>query len=283
MERERRGRWITSFWHLEQYFEAFDIDDEEENVQMMIMYLDIATLWWRHRYTDRCNVKTEPHDLASIMEIVERLEDFKQGERPRSLRHKRTKDGGDSRSKSGSPKVTDDEQRRDKGRCRHHKRENKHEGSCEWGDSRDHKAHAGPIKGCFYCAGLHYRRYSPHKGKMIAFLDYVPQEAQRQQGGFFQQRQGGTHGGIVDGQCVRATDEEVVKNINLRIDGWTRKAHFNIIDMDELGVVLGMDFVEKLSATLNPYCRVMMMAGKDCQPEWMIPLVSKGGVDARKG
>ncbi|KAK3004250.1 LOW QUALITY PROTEIN: hypothetical protein RJ639_018985 [Escallonia herrerae] len=54
----------------------------------------------------------------------------------------------------------------------------------------------------------------------------------------------------------------VVKNVDLRISGWTRKANFNIIDMDELGVVLGMDFMEKSSAMLNPYCGMMMMADK---------------------
>ncbi|KAK3015343.1 hypothetical protein RJ639_007286 [Escallonia herrerae] len=66
----------------------------------------------------------------------------------------------------------------------------------------------------------------------------------------------------------------VIKNIDLRIDGWTGKADFNIIDMDELGLVLGMDFIEKSTATLNPYYGVMMMAGKEGQPEWMLPLVS---------
>ncbi|KAK3016144.1 hypothetical protein RJ639_007455 [Escallonia herrerae] len=52
---------------------------------------------------------------------------------------------------------------------------------------------------------------------------------------------------------------------------WTRKADINNIDMDELG----MDFMEKSSATLNTYCGVLMMAGKEGQPEWMILLVSK--------
>ncbi|KAK3035998.1 hypothetical protein RJ639_031171 [Escallonia herrerae] len=37
----------------------------------------------------------------------------------------------------------------------------------------------------------------------------------------------------------------VFKNVDLRIDGWTGKKDFNIIDMDELGVVLGMDFMKK--------------------------------------
>ncbi|KAK3023270.1 hypothetical protein RJ639_044436 [Escallonia herrerae] len=55
----------------------------------------------------------------------------------------------------------------------------------------------------------------------------------------------------------------IVKNADLRIGGWTGKADLNIIGMDELGVVLGMDFMENSSATLNPYCGLMMMAGKD--------------------
>ncbi|KAK3014285.1 hypothetical protein RJ639_009692 [Escallonia herrerae] len=75
----------------------------------------------------------------------------------------------------------------------------------------------------------------------------------------------------------------VVKNVDLRIDGWTGKADFNIIDMDELGLVLKMDFMKKSSAMLNPYCGVMMMVGKEDQPEWMISLVSKDEADARKG
>ncbi|KAK2968975.1 hypothetical protein RJ640_012429 [Escallonia rubra] len=121
----------------------------------------VATELWRK----------EPHDLTSVMAIVERLEDFKQGERPRSPRHKRAKDGGDGRSKSGLPNATNDERSGDEGRCRHHKEEEKHEGSRKRGDSCDHKAHVGPRGGCFYCAGLHYIRDCPHKGKMIAFLE----------------------------------------------------------------------------------------------------------------
>ncbi|KAK3004170.1 hypothetical protein RJ639_018480 [Escallonia herrerae] len=75
----------------------------------------------------------------------------------------------------------------------------------------------------------------------------------------------------------------VVNNVDLRIDGWTGKANFNIINMDELRVVLGMDFMEKLSTMLNPYSGMMMMASKEGQLEWMIQLVSKDRADARKG
>ncbi|KAK2972281.1 hypothetical protein RJ640_014339 [Escallonia rubra] len=105
------------------------------------------------------------------MVIFERLGDFKQRERPRSPRHERAKDGGDGRSKSGSPKAIDDEQSGDKVRRRHHKEEKKHEGSRKHGNSRDHKASVGPRRECFYCACPHYGKDCPHKGKMIAFLE----------------------------------------------------------------------------------------------------------------
>ncbi|KAK3041815.1 hypothetical protein RJ639_000331 [Escallonia herrerae] len=92
-----------------------------------------------------------------------------------------------------------------------------------------------------------------------------------------------------DGSWFTAVNAEerptkgVFKNVDLRINIWIGKANFNIIDMDELRVVLGMDFMEKSSTTLNPYYGVMMMAGKEGQPKWMIPLVSKDGANARKG
>ncbi|KAK3029958.1 hypothetical protein RJ639_037913 [Escallonia herrerae] len=230
--RSRRiGAVDNFFWHLERYFEALDIDDEAEKVQMTMIKKAVLS-GDRRRYGDdqpstaKAKGKhlrqwvaielrrREPQDLVSAMAIVERLEEFKQDERSRSPRHECGKDGGDGMSKSGSPKATDDERSRDEGRCRHHKGEKKHEEVAS-------------------------RRYCPHK--------------------------------------------EVVKNVDLRIDGWTRKADLNIIDMDELGVVLGMDLMEKSSTALNTYCGVMMMAGKEGQPEWMILLVSKGGADARKG
>ncbi|KAK2985344.1 hypothetical protein RJ640_008695 [Escallonia rubra] len=79
--------------------------------------------------------RRETHDLTSVMANVERLEDFKQGERPRSPRHEHAKYGGNGRSKSGSPKVTDDERSGDERRFRHNKEEKKHEGSRKRGDS----------------------------------------------------------------------------------------------------------------------------------------------------
>ncbi|KAK3027447.1 hypothetical protein RJ639_041053 [Escallonia herrerae] len=56
----REARQVDNlFWHLERYFEALDIDDEKEKVQMVVIYLnDTAALRWRRRYTDGYNVKT---------------------------------------------------------------------------------------------------------------------------------------------------------------------------------------------------------------------------------
>ncbi|KAK2999224.1 hypothetical protein RJ639_023579 [Escallonia herrerae] len=223
--------------------------------------------------------RREPHNLASAMVIVVRLEDFKQGKRSRSPRHERAKDGGDGRSKNGSSKATDDEGSRDEGRRRHHKGKKKHEGSRK--------------------QGPHYRRYCPHKGKNNKKRRGLPSgcwEESRSTCGYRGYPQLHESKGcrvawakIKDESWFTTVNAEerstkgVVKNVDLRIDGWRGKADFNIIDMDELGVVLGMDFIKKSSTTLNPYCGVMMMAGKEGQPEWMISLVSKDGADACKG
>ncbi|KAK3015833.1 hypothetical protein RJ639_006010 [Escallonia herrerae] len=280
----REARQVDNlFWHLERYFEVLDIDDEKEKVQTVVMYLnDTTALRWRRRYIDGCDIKTwekfkrelqrqfyldsvndkpwtaeaegsiheyvneysalmlkipemserqrlcfffdglqywvatelqrrEPHDLASAMMIVERLGDFKQCERLRSPRHERAKGRGDSRSKSGSPKATDDERNEDEGRRRQHKGEKKHGGSHKQGDSRDYKAHGG-----------------------------LEEDASTVQ--------------------VRIAGGIALTRESSRI--WTGKKDFNIIDMDELGVVLGMDFMKKLSTTLNPYCGVMMMSNQ---------------------
>ncbi|KAK3010293.1 LOW QUALITY PROTEIN: hypothetical protein RJ639_010798 [Escallonia herrerae] len=277
------------------------------------------------------------------------FKDFKQGERPKSPGHDRAKDGEDGRSKSGSPKATDDELGGDNGRRRHHKEEKKHEGSHKQGDSRDHKAHRGLIRECFYYAGPYCGRYCPYNEKMIAFLekhkgskgDSSSSDGEARMGtlqmvnAFVQKSKkeaakekkrkkrrgllyatmdvarktqealvdtGATHNFMSlrvtewlglkptkDGSWFTTVNTKerptkgVIKNVDLRISGWTEKADFNIIDMDELGVVLGMDFMEKSSTTLNPYCGVMMMVGKEDQSEWMIPLVSKDGANACKG
>ncbi|KAK3024414.1 hypothetical protein RJ639_043372 [Escallonia herrerae] len=66
--------------------------------QQLCFFIDGLQQWGR-----------EPHDLASAMAIIERLEDFKQRERSRSLRHECAKSRGDRRLKSDSPKAIDDE------------------------------------------------------------------------------------------------------------------------------------------------------------------------------
>ncbi|KAK2984379.1 hypothetical protein RJ640_002765 [Escallonia rubra] len=134
--------------------------------QRLCFFIDGLQQWFATELRRR-----EPHDLAFAMVIFERLGDFKQRERPRSPRHERAKDGGDGRSKSGSPKAIDDERSGDKVHRRHHKEEKKHEGSHKHGNSRDHKARVGPRRECFYCACPHYGKDCPHKGKMIAFLE----------------------------------------------------------------------------------------------------------------
>ncbi|KAK3037279.1 hypothetical protein RJ639_029691 [Escallonia herrerae] len=321
----REARQVDNFfWHLERYFEALDIDDEEEQVNSRLTVLEWKvdvlaeelddlieervvhfTKWEVQRHKDLKGQVTElqeelatckkeltratrlqywvatelqrrePHDLASAMVIVERLEDFEQRERPRSPRHERAKSEGDGRSKSGSPKVTDDERNGDKGRRRHHKGEKKHEGSCKQGDSRDYKAHGGleedastvqvRIAGVLVDTGATHNFMIP---RVAEWLGLKPTK----DGSWFM---------IVN--IEERPTKGVVKNVNLRTGGWTWKADFNIVDMDELGVVLEMEFMEKSSITLNPYCGVMMMAGKKGQPKWMIPLVSKDGANARKG
>ncbi|KAK3012857.1 hypothetical protein RJ639_008820 [Escallonia herrerae] len=230
----REARQLDNrFWHLERYFEVLNIDDEKENVQTLVMYLnDRAALRWRRRYTDGCDIKTWEKFKRELQRqfYLDSVND-----KPWMTEA----EGSIRESKSGSPKATDDERNEDEGRRRHHKGEKKHGGSLKQGESHDYKAHGGPRRGCFYGAGPHCGRYCQHKG--------------------------------------------VIKNVDLRICRWTGKKDFNIIDMDEFGVVLGMDFMEKSSTTLNPYCGVMIMAGKEGQPEWMIPLVSKDGANARKG
>ncbi|KAK3039224.1 hypothetical protein RJ639_027928 [Escallonia herrerae] len=132
--------------------------------QRLCFFIDGLQQWVAIEFWRR-----EPHDLASAMAIIERLKDFKKGERLRSPTHERAKDGGDGRLKSCSPKATDDEQSGDKGH-RHHRKGKKHEESHKQGDSRDHKAHGRPRGGCFYCASSLYGRYCLHKGNMLHSL-----------------------------------------------------------------------------------------------------------------
>ncbi|KAK3009922.1 hypothetical protein RJ639_011492 [Escallonia herrerae] len=234
-----------------------DIPEMSER-QRLCFFIDGLQQWVATELRQR-----EPHDLASTMAIVERLEDFKQGKRPRSPRHERAKDGGDGRSKSGSPKATDDERSGDeksKEEIAKKKKSKKKRGLLY--ATMDV---AGKTQEALVDTGASHNFMSPRVAEWLRLKL------------------------TKDGSWFTAMNAEeqpmngVFKNVDLRIDEWTGKADFNIIDMDELGVVLGMDFMEKSSTTRNPYCGVMMMAGKEGQPEWMIPLVSKDGADARKG
>ncbi|KAK3006870.1 hypothetical protein RJ639_015535 [Escallonia herrerae] len=250
--------------------------------------------------------RREPHDLASAMMIVERLGDFKHCERLRSPRHERAKGRGDGRLKSGSPKATDDERNEDEGRP-HYRKDcphkgnmiaflEKHKGSKGDSSSSDEEARMGTLQ--MVNAFVQKSKEETAKGKkskkrrnlLYAMVDIAKktQEALVDTGAthnFMSPRVAKWLGlkPTKDGSWFTAVNVEeqptkgVVKNVDLRINEWTGNANFNIIDMDELGVVLGMDFMEKLSDTLNPYCGVMMMV------EWMISLVSKDGADARKG
>ncbi|KAK3007263.1 hypothetical protein RJ639_015664 [Escallonia herrerae] len=240
----REARQVDNFFrHLKRYFEAFDINDEEEKVQTTVTLriqlpyesaedtTMINLRWLRPKGNIREYVKEylalmlkilemserqrlcffidglqqwfatefqrkEPHDLASAMVIVERLEDFKQRERPRSPRHK---------SKEEVAKGKKSKKRRD----------------------------------------LFYTTVDVAKKTQEALVDT-----------------GATHNFISprivewlglkstkDESWITAVDDEEPLTKRVR----TGKADINIIAMDELGVVLGTDFMEKSSATLNPY------------------------------
>ena len=50
-------------WHMERYFEAITLTDEEAKVRTTTFYLtDTTTLWWRWRFADIekdiCTIKT---------------------------------------------------------------------------------------------------------------------------------------------------------------------------------------------------------------------------------
>ena len=51
---QRDAREVDNFlWHMEQYFKAISLEDEQMKVQTAILYLkDTATLWWRRRHGD---------------------------------------------------------------------------------------------------------------------------------------------------------------------------------------------------------------------------------------
>ncbi|KAK3039567.1 hypothetical protein RJ639_027711 [Escallonia herrerae] len=223
------------------------------------------------------------------MAIVERLEDFEQGERPRSPRHKYAKDRGDGRSKTGSHKATDDEQSgtRDvtaitKGRRSIREVTSGHKGSNGDSSNSNGEARMGELQ--MFNAFVQKSKEEAAKGKkskkrrdlLYVMVDVVgnTQEAHVDTGAILNfmsprvewlrlkpTKDGGWFTVV---NAKERLAKGVVKNVDLRINEWTGNADFNIIDMDELGVVLGIDFMEKSSTRLNPYCRVMMMV--ECIP-----------------
>ncbi|KAK3022137.1 hypothetical protein RJ639_045276 [Escallonia herrerae] len=143
------------------YVKVYSAPEMSER-QQLCFFIDWLQQWVATKLRRR-----EPHDLASAMAIIEKLEDFKQCDRPRSPRHERAKDEGYGRSKSCLPKATNDEWSGDEGHRRHHIGKKKHGKSHKRGDSRDHKAHGGLRRECFYCAG----KDCLHKGKITTFLE----------------------------------------------------------------------------------------------------------------
>ncbi|KAK3021218.1 hypothetical protein RJ639_046637 [Escallonia herrerae] len=234
----REARHVDNFfWHLERYFKALDIDDEEEK-----QWVATELRQW------------EPHDLASAMAIVKRLEDFKQGERPKSPRHERAKDGGD-----------DPHYRKD---CQHKGKMiaflEKHKGSKGDSSSSNGEARMGALQMVnSFVQKSEEETVKGKKSKKRRSLLYASVDvAERTQEAFVDTE--ATHNFMIpriaewlglkpikDGSWLTTVNAEerptkgVVKNVDLRIGEWTGKADFNIIDMDELGVVLGMEFMEK--------------------------------------
>ncbi|KAK3027809.1 hypothetical protein RJ639_041977 [Escallonia herrerae] len=291
----REARQVDNFfWHLKRYFEALNIDDYEEKVQTMVMYLtDTTALWWRRRYMDGYDVKMwekfKPElqrqfysESVEDMMMINLLRLRQKGSIRESWKTSSNVRGRDLQGTS-VPKI---------GETIGQRVASPRQPMMSGVGTKDV---AGIIKG-----RKNMREVATRVTLMTTRLVGGPEEdASTVQ----------TQEVLVDTKAIhnfmipRVADwlglkltkdgswftvmnakeqltKGVIKNVDLRIDGWTGKADFNIIDMDELGVVLWMDFMENLSATLNPYCEVM--TGKEGQPEWMIPLVSKDAAHARK-
>ncbi|KAK3041340.1 hypothetical protein RJ639_002321 [Escallonia herrerae] len=257
--------------------------------------------------------QNKSHNLASAMAIVKRLEDFEQrrhrhhkGEK----KHEGSRKQGDSRDYKayGGPREgcfygADPHYRKD---CQHKGKMigflKKHKGSKGDSSSSNGEAHIGALHMVNAFVQKSKEETAKKKkskkrwGLLYATVDVAgkTQEVLVDTGAkhnFMSSRVVELLGlkPTKDGSWFMAVNTEerptkgVIKRVNLRIDRWPWKANFNIIDMDELGVVLGIDFMEKSSITFNPYCGMMMMVGKEGQPECMILLVSKDGANAHKG
>ncbi|KAK2996399.1 hypothetical protein RJ639_026251, partial [Escallonia herrerae] len=288
MEQERRGRWITSFGTWSDTFEALDIDDEKEKVQTVVMYLtDTAASWWRHRYTDGCDVKMwekfkrelqrqlyldSVDDKPSTAEAEGRIREYvkeysalmlkipEMSERQRlcfffdGLQYWVATELQRREPHDLASAMMIVERLGDFKQCER-LRSPRHEHAKGRGDG---KSKSGSPKAIDDKRNEDEGRHRHHKGEK-------KHGGSRKQG---DSRDYKAHGG----------PREDASMVQVRIAGGK---DFNIIDMDEFGVVLGMDFMKKLSTALNPYCRVMMMiVGKEGQSEWMILLVSKDGANA---
>ena len=61
---KRDAKELDNFlWHMERYFEAIALTDEEAKVRTTTLYLtDTTTLWWHQRFTDMekeiCTIET---------------------------------------------------------------------------------------------------------------------------------------------------------------------------------------------------------------------------------
>ncbi|KAK3015732.1 hypothetical protein RJ639_007784 [Escallonia herrerae] len=286
----REARQVGNFfWHLERYFEALDIDKEEEKVQKTVMYLTVKT-WEKFKrelqrqfYPDSVDDKPSTAEAeGSISEYVREysalmLEIPEMSERQQlcffidGLQYW----------------VATELQRREPhdlafamAICREVGRLQAR--SALWEKSKEETSKKKKSKKRW---GLLYATVDVAEKTQEALVDT------RATHNFMSPRVAEwlRLKPTKDGSWFTAVNIEerptkgVIKNVDLRTDGWTWKADFNIINMDELGVVLGMDFMEKSSTTVNPYYGVMMMVGKEGQPEWMNPLVSKDGANARKG
>ncbi|KAK3010294.1 hypothetical protein RJ639_010799 [Escallonia herrerae] len=246
--------------HVKEYLALMLEIPEMSERQRLCFFVDGLQQWVATELQRR-----EPQDLASAMVVVERLEDLKHGERPRSPRHECAKDRGYDRSKSGSSKATDDQRSPHYRRYCSHKGKmiaflEKHKSSKGDSSSSDGEACMGALQ--MVKAFVQKSKEEATKGKkskkrrglLYATVDVIgkTQEALVDTGAthnfmsprvFEWLRLKPTKDGswFTTMNAKERLTKGVVKNVDLRIGGWTGKVDFNIIDMDELGVMLRMD------------------------------------------
>ncbi|KAK3019682.1 hypothetical protein RJ639_004157 [Escallonia herrerae] len=288
-------RWLRQKGSIREYVKEYSIlmleISEMSERQRLCFFVDRLQYWVATELQRR-----EPHDLASAIAIIERLGDFKRddernGEEGRRRHHKEEKKHGEShkRGDSHDHKAHGGLRRecfyyasQHYGKDYMHKGKitaflEKHKSSRGDSSSSDEEAHMGALQ--MVNAFVHKSKEEAAKRKKSkkrwGLLYPKVDVAEKTQEALVDT--GATHNFMSprvtewlglkptkDGSWFTAVNNEerhmkgVIKNVNLRTGRWTWKADFNIIDMDELG-------------------------GKEGQPEWMIPLVSKDGADTRKG